>query len=167
MASGLFSFDPLVALRVAPLVSSSCTLFFAWNQHFFLSLLNRPEDRKLTKAYIPIYFPKFFAPGTVVVLVFLTATISSSTANLYTQRAALEASGSFVWYAAGAVLAASHLLFIPAVAPHVQTIYGADEKTDVHGALGSWLSANFARMVTVDLLAWVACTFAVIKTVRV
>ncbi|RSL53419.1 hypothetical protein CEP54_010436 [Fusarium duplospermum] len=59
MDSGL-SFDPLVALRAAPLVSTTCSLLYAWDQHFFLGLLNRPENRATSKPLLQSYFTTFF-----------------------------------------------------------------------------------------------------------
>ncbi|KAI1505230.1 hypothetical protein F5X99DRAFT_368772 [Biscogniauxia marginata] len=166
MASGLF-FDPLVALRAAPLVSSTCTLLFAWDQHLFLGILNRPETRTHSKPMLPAYFKKFFYTGLPMVLGFVTTTTSTAVANLYTQRAALQARGSFWWYAAGASIAVSHLAFAPFIAPSIQATLEADADGDANKSLDEWLSVNAIRSLTVDLGAWIAVTVAVLKTLRV
>ncbi|TEA09888.1 hypothetical protein C8034_v011549 [Colletotrichum sidae] len=57
MASSL----TLTTLRLAPLLSSTCTLLFAHDQHFFLTLFNRPETRKQSTNLVPTYFRLFSA----------------------------------------------------------------------------------------------------------
>lgn len=165
MASKLF-FDPLVALRAAPLVSSTCTLLYAYDQHFFLGLLNRPETRRHSKALLPPYFRTFFRQGVVFVVAMLAVTTWASVANLYVRRPRLSATGSVWWYIAGAVLSSSHLLFIPGVAPSIKRISeaGSGGEEDVNGALDEWLRVNKIRMLTVDLAAWIACVVAAGKS---
>ncbi|KAI0594413.1 hypothetical protein F4775DRAFT_574130 [Biscogniauxia sp. FL1348] len=166
MASGLF-FDPMVALRAAPLVSSTCTLLYAWDQHLFLSLLNARQVREHSRPLLPPYFKTFFRKGLPMVLGFLTVTTSTAVANLYTQRAALQARGSLWWYTAGAALAVSHLGFVPFVAPSVQALMEASSEDDTNKTLDEWLSVNMVRSLTVDLGAWIAVAVAVVKTLRV
>lgn len=162
MASRLF-FDPLVALRAAPLVSSTCTLLFAWDQHLFLSNFNLPETRKQTGLIISPYFKSFFQRAIWQVLGFITVTASTSVLNLYTGRPLLNARGSASWYMAGATLSAGHLLFVPIIAPKVRDL-AEDTKGDSNDSLDRWLSINAVRGLTVDLAAWVACIIAVGKT---
>ncbi|KAI1641218.1 hypothetical protein F4809DRAFT_216543 [Biscogniauxia mediterranea] len=166
MASGLF-FDPMVALRAAPLVSSTCTLLYAWDQHLFLSLLNARQVREHSRPMIPIYFKKLFYRALPMVLGFLTVTTSTAVANLYTQRATLQARGSLWWYTAGAALAVSHLGFVPFIAPSVKGMIEASSEDDANKSLDEWLSVNMIRSLTVDLGAWIAVTVAVVKTLRV
>ena len=163
MASGLF-FDPLVALRAAPLVSSTCTLLYAWDQHLFYSNFNRPETRLLTKPVVAPYFKVSFRRGLPQVLILITATTATAIANLYNSRPLLNTRGSTTWYRAAAALAASHLLFVPFIAPKVKGLVEEDPAVDANDALDGWLSTNAIRSLTVDLAAWVACVVAVGKT---
>ncbi|OIW32346.1 hypothetical protein CONLIGDRAFT_266872 [Coniochaeta ligniaria NRRL 30616] len=165
MASKLF-FDPLVALRAAPLVSATCTLLYAYDQHFFLGLLNRPDTRQHSRPLLPAFFRSFFREGVVFVVAMLAVTTWGSVANLYVNRPSLSARGSFGWYVAGAVLSSSHLLFVPGVAPSIKRITGAEAggEEDVNADLDEWLGVNKVRMLTVDLAAWVACVVAVGKS---
>ncbi|KAK3290204.1 uncharacterized protein B0H64DRAFT_413624 [Chaetomium fimeti] len=166
MASRLF-FDPVVALRAAPLVSATCTLLYARDQDFFLRIFNEPGNREKSRALLPSYWRIFFRRGVVVVVGCLAATFWSSIANLFVRRRALEATQSFWWYVAGAALAAGHLLFIPAVAPSVRAISNADKDgTDPNSALDGWLVINRFRMWTVDIAAWAACAVAVTRTLE-
>lgn len=163
MASGLF-FDPLVALRAAPLVSSTCTLLYAWDQHLFLSTLNRPETRKLSGPVVSPYFKVLFRRAIYQVLGFLAVTASTSIANLYSQRPLLNGRGSASWYKAGAILSASHILFVPIIANSVKSLVEDTHEDDSNGTLDRWLSINAIRGLTVDLGAWLACVVAVGKT---
>lgn len=162
MASKLF-FDPVVALRAAPLVSSTCTFLYAWDQHLFLSNFNLPETRALSKPVISPYFKAFFRRAIWQVLGFITVTASTSVLNLYTGRPSLDARGSAWWYTAGAVLSTSHLFFAPLIAPNVQGLV-EETKEDINDMLDKWLSINAVRSLTVDLAAWAACVVAVGKT---
>ncbi|KXH47141.1 hypothetical protein CSAL01_08550 [Colletotrichum salicis] len=166
MASGQF-FDPLVALRVAPLVSSTCTLLFAWDQHFFLSLFNdTPELRKKSAPMLKPYFNNFFSRGVFIVLGFIAVSTSTGIANLFNQPAALRSQSTFRWYAAGTAMSAGHLLFVPAVAPHVKDLAEAKDDDDVNRILDKWLNANWLRMVTVDVGAWISFSVATLSTLR-
>ncbi|KAI3393267.1 hypothetical protein diail_4497 [Diaporthe ilicicola] len=166
MASNLF-FDPLVALRAAPLVSTTCTLLFAYEQHFFLSLFNRPQTRSETKRFLPAYFTMFFAEGVVQVFGFIGVTAVTSLANLYLHKRGpipLAEQGAYWWYATAAGLAVSHLLYTPLVAPPVYAIRGdkpLKQGEDVNKKLDDWLWANCLRMLTTDLGAWLAAALAV------
>ncbi|KAK4109000.1 hypothetical protein N656DRAFT_783665 [Canariomyces notabilis] len=172
-------FDPVVALRAAPLVSSTCTLLYAWDQDFFLGLLNRPENhRARSRALLPPYFRTFFRRGVGFVVGCLAVTTWSSVANLYVRRPALHARQSFWWYVAGAALSSGHLLFVPVIAPSIKAIWDADagkpetaEGTngagiDANAALDEWLVINKIRSLTVDLAAWVTCVVAVTRTLE-
>ncbi|KAK3304891.1 uncharacterized protein B0T15DRAFT_255249 [Chaetomium strumarium] len=161
-------FDPIVALRAAPLVSATCTLLYAFDQDFFLGLFNLPENRARSRALLPSYYRPFFRRGVGFVVGCLAVTTWASIGNLYARRPALHARQSFWWYVAGAALSSSHLLFIPAVAPHVKAIWEADavEDSDANASLDQWLAANRLRSWTVDLAAWVACAVAVVRSLE-
>lgn len=166
MASGLF-FDPRVALTAAPLISSTCTLLFAWDQTFFLSLLNQPQHRTKTRPMLRGYFESFFYRATSSVCVFIALTSATCVANLYTQPLLLRGRGSYKWYMAGAALAAGHLVFVPAIAPSCKALVEAGEDTDTNGLLDGWLSINTTRLLTVDVAAWAAILVGCLKTLRV
>ncbi|KAK4237267.1 hypothetical protein C8A03DRAFT_44876 [Achaetomium macrosporum] len=161
-------FDPIVALRAAPLVSATCTLLYAFDQDFFLGIFNRPENRNSSRALLPSYWKTFFRRGVGFVVGCLAVTTWSSVANLYVRRPALHARQSFWWYVAGAALSSSHLLFIPAVAPSVKAIWdaGTVEGSDPNASLDEWLGVNRLRTFTVDLAAWVACAVAVTRSLE-
>ncbi|KAH6649392.1 hypothetical protein F5144DRAFT_542593 [Chaetomium tenue] len=169
MATRPFPSPPLlVALRITPLISTTCTLLYARDQDFFLRLFNHPAShRTKSRALLPSYWQAFFRRGIYLVVGCLGATFWSCVANLYVRRAALHARGSFWSYAAAAGLSVGHLLFVPAVAPSVKAIWDAEEEgTDANKALDEWLWVNKVRMWTVDLAGWVACVVAVTRTLE-
>ncbi|KAK2010247.1 hypothetical protein LZ32DRAFT_385680 [Colletotrichum eremochloae] len=166
MASRLI-FDPMVALRVAPLVSSTCTLLYARDQHFFLGLFNRtPESRRKSAPMLKSYFDAFFRRGVWVVLGFIAVSVTTATTNLYVQSEALRATSASRWYAVGATMSAGHLAYVPLVAPHVKALMEAEGEEDINGILDSWLGVNWWRMVTVDFGAWLAFGVAVATTLH-
>lgn len=76
----LNTFNPLTALAIAPLVSSTCTLWYAFDQHHFLSIFTMRPGDELEKV-IPEYFTRFFAAGLPRVLVLLGTTCLSVAGN--------------------------------------------------------------------------------------
>ncbi|KAL2163843.1 hypothetical protein VTH06DRAFT_5902 [Thermothelomyces fergusii] len=173
MASRLV-FDPLVLLRVTPLVSSTCTLLHGRDQGFFLGLLNRPESRRAgSGALLPAYFSAFFRRGVVVVVALLAVTAWSSVANLCSARGPAAIADRLRlrwWYAAAAAFSTAHLLFVPLVAPPIKAIVDADkddgDPADANAALETWLRINRVRTLTVDLAAWIASLGAVVSSLR-
>lgn len=157
-------FDPMVALRAAPLLSATCSLFFGFEQSFWLSVINTRELRHKTKPLIQPLFTRFFNRGVIIVVSGIAVSFWSGLANLYVRRAALQSRGSFWWYVAGTVGALSHLTFVPLVAPSIKDITAATEGTDPNERLDDWIAVNNIRTLTVDLFAWAAFAVAVGKT---
>ncbi|KAJ2896215.1 hypothetical protein MKZ38_005744 [Zalerion maritima] len=157
-------FDPFTCLKIAPLVSSTATLWFAQDQHFFLSLFTNPEIREEADDILPRWFEPFFYNGLPRVLVPITVTASACLANLRMSGDSLRSKGAFAWYAAGAVCAIGHLTYVPWVAPPIENI--VKQKTVGRNVeeLSIWLKVNALRMMTTDLGAWVCCLIAVVRT---
>ncbi|KAF4595805.1 integral membrane protein [Ophiocordyceps camponoti-floridani] len=156
------SLDPLVLLRCAPLLSSTCSLLYGWDQHFFLGLLHRQENRRLIRPY----FASFFRRGLPFVLAALAVTSAGGIANLFVRCP----SSSRPWYGAGLVLAAAHLLYVPLIAPVCQGLLlpeGRDgDGNDASLELRRWLCVNAWRTLTVDLGACIAFIVATTTSLR-
>ncbi|KAA8643975.1 hypothetical protein EYZ11_008227 [Aspergillus tanneri] len=163
MASRII-FDPLVALRLSPLISSTCSLWFAWDQHLFLRVFVNPTNRSFSDQYLPTYFRTFFRGGLTWVLVLLGVTLATASLNIATDRASLRARQSLQWYAAGAAFSAGHAAFAPIVAPKVRAISEDHSKGKSTRDLEGWLRLNLARMFTVDAAAWVCFAVGAIRT---
>ncbi|KAF4120575.1 hypothetical protein GMORB2_3013 [Geosmithia morbida] len=180
-------------LLVAPLVSSTASLLFAWDQHLFLSLLAHPtiaepvtagpEPHAGTNALLPPYFRRFFRRGLGRVVTFLAVTTWSSLGAVHHFGPLLRSKGSLGWYVGAASLAVGHLLFVPAVAYPIKSISeneGGGVEVPVEDAaqkdaagggglsnidhLNRWLRVNLVRTLTTDTGAWICAVTAVTKT---
>lgn len=174
MASGTF-FSPQKTLLLAPVVSSTCSLLFAWDQHIFLNLLTHPELSDRTNAILPTYWRVFFPRGLAQVVSFLGITTWTSIGAVVYHKALLQKRGALPWYVASATLAVAHLVFVPFVAPAIKYIMedeggrSRERKVAEPGnrnvdMQSKWLGYNMVRMLTTDLGAWVCCLVGVMKT---
>ncbi|KAG6021676.1 hypothetical protein E4U41_002426 [Claviceps citrina] len=177
MASAAFfsSFDARKALLLAPLVSSSCSLLHAWDQHVFLGHLTHPELSDRANAMLPAYWRVMFPWGITQVVSLLGATTWASVGAMARHTALLRSRGSLLWYAGAAGLAVGHLLFAPLVAPLIKYMMddeGGRPRERKRAEPGNrnveaqrmWLEYNLLRLLTTDLATWVCCAVAVGKT---
>ncbi|KJZ70749.1 hypothetical protein HIM_09882 [Hirsutella minnesotensis 3608] len=175
MASGLFSPHQhpkmATALLLAPLVSSTGSLLFAWDQHLFLSTLIKPElaDGGHSEAVLGPYWRALFPAGLSQVVGLLSVTTWTSVGAIAACRGLLQRRGAASWYAAAVALAVGHLLYVPLVARRIE--FMSAEESSEHGRRGKtrvqvqreWLTVNLVRMLTTDLGAWACCLVAVSK----
>ncbi|KAL4914100.1 hypothetical protein BDW62DRAFT_149238 [Aspergillus aurantiobrunneus] len=158
MASGLI-LEPYALLRTAPLVTSTCSLWFSLDQDFFLDIFLHADHRTRSNDLLPSFFGVFFRRGVARVIGLLALTISAGSYNILVDRQQQHGAGSqrsLFWYTAGTVMAASHLLFVPGVAPKIQAIVEDQSKGQSTRDLERWLTVHRVRTWTVDLAAW-AC----------
>lgn len=161
MASGLV-LDPRSLLRTAPVITSTCSLWYSIDQDFFHEIFTHPGHRAASNKLLPSYFRVSFRYGVVKVLGLLALTMSSGGFNiLAARRSGAVRSPSLPWYTAGTVLAASHLLFVPSIAPKVQAIMEDRSKGQSTDDLEGWLKIHRVRTWTVDLAAWVCFVIGV------
>lgn len=117
MASGLFV-DPATLLRLTPLISSTCTLWFAWDQRVMYSTFTHPDLHKESTAILPLWWRKVFESHDVERVLFpITVTAVASFVNIRKYGRLLQAKGSWAWYAAGAALAVGQYVFSELVVP--------------------------------------------------
>ncbi|CAI7603783.1 unnamed protein product [Penicillium viridicatum] len=135
MASGLF-FDPLKLLRVAPLLTTTSALLYAWDEHWYLSGFLRSEHKSETETILPSYFRRFFEQGVFIIAGLNTLTVSTSVANLLIDRPVLDRLRSSRWYWAG-------LGFTRWIDIHRIRVYVAD--------LPAWMSFLAAVLSTIHL----------------
>ncbi|KAI1310355.1 hypothetical protein F5Y03DRAFT_345912 [Xylaria venustula] len=151
-----------VLLHLVPVMSSTSSLWYAWDQYEQMALFRMSELRGLSNQLLPKYFPSFFARGTPRVLGLLLTTAVSCGVILRSSSALMRDTGAFPWYVAGLSLAISHLAWAPAILPLVRAMEkDAREKNIAH--LDAWLRLHVWRSLTVDLGAWVCCIVATIK----
>ncbi|XXH05458.1 hypothetical protein Hte_011885 [Hypoxylon texense] len=163
MALGLF-IDPTTLLRIAPAISSTCSLWFGWDQYEFLQLFLKPDIQPHTNKLLPSYFDTLFNRGAPRVVGLLLTTILTSAANLrYAPEGLLQERGSFHWYACGIAFALGHQIYFPLILPSIKAITG-DAKEENVSELRKWLYVHNWRTLTVDLAGWVCCIVAAVKT---
>lgn len=165
MASGQL-FDPVVLLRVAPLITSSASLSYCWAQNVFISIFTRSRNREKSNALLPTYIEDWFYGYTGQLIATYTTTILTASANLYYQRQVLDASDSAKWYAAGALFSAAHFAFVPAVAWKFTSIINNETKGNSVKVLDEWLRVHRLRTLTVDMLSWGCILIGVLRSVK-
>ncbi|KAI1419262.1 hypothetical protein F5Y12DRAFT_720942 [Xylaria sp. FL1777] len=150
-----------VALRLVPIISSTSTLWYAWDQYEQMTLFRTRELRPLSNQLLPRYFTSFFARGAPRVLgLLLTTAVSCGGILRYSSHA--RGKGALPWYVAGLSLALSHLAWAPAILPSVRAIE-KDAKEKNVAQLDEWLRLHVWRSLTVDLGAWLCCIVATSK----
>lgn len=164
MASRQF-FDPVVLLRIAPLVTSSATLSYCWAQNVFISIFTRERNREKSNTLLPTYVEDWFYGYTGQLIAAYTTTILTAGVNCYHHRQIFAAANSAKWYAAGAIFSAAHFAFIPAVAWKFTAIINDETKGHSVRVLDDWLKVHRIRSLTVDIVSWGCILMGVLRAV--
>ncbi|KAI1635702.1 putative integral membrane protein [Biscogniauxia mediterranea] len=158
-SAGLSAILPLV-----PVISTTCSLWFAWDQYEFLTLFRKPDLQPLSNKLLPSYFTSFFNRGAPRVLGLLSTTVLSCGAILrYSPGTILHDRGAFSWYVAGLSFALGHQIYVPFILPSIRALRGDAKERNV-AELESWLRVHTWRSLTVDLAAWICCLVATLKS---
>lgn len=172
MASGLI--NGKTALLLTPLVTATCSLFFARDEHLFLSGFTDKKHSALANKLLPTYFERFFYDSFPMLMSTLGGTFWGSLGAIYVTRPLLDRKGSYAWYVATAVLSMAHLGFVPMVAGPIKDMIddgNADAEVEEEeknvDKLKTWLGVNKVRMLTVDLAAFACAFIAAAKTLGV
>ncbi|KAI1923989.1 hypothetical protein LOZ58_002374 [Ophidiomyces ophidiicola] len=155
MASGAF-FDPIRLLRVAPLISSTGTLVYATAELIYNSSFLHHSVRKTSNELLPNWWNVVFHRGVWVVLALNLTTSTTAIANLILDHHFSIPTFSTKLYLAGLVGAVGHLFFVPWVAGPIRDIIDGRSTGGASGDMEKWLGFHRIRMVTADLVAWVA-----------
>lgn len=164
MASGLF-FDPLKLLRIAPLLTTTSSLVYAWDEHWYLSGFLHSKHQEETKKILPSYFRRFFEQGIFVIAGLNTLTISTAITNLLTDRPVLDRLQSSRWYWAGLGFTVCHFLFVPLIAYPIRDIMEDRSRGNSTNDLRRWLDVHRVRVLVADLPAWMSFLGAVLSTI--
>ncbi|RMZ76369.1 hypothetical protein DV738_g4978, partial [Chaetothyriales sp. CBS 135597] len=164
MASGLF-FDPVKLLRVAPLLTTTSLLVYAWDEHFYLSGFLHNEHKAEVEKILPSFFRRFFEQGIYVILGLNALTVSTTIGNLLTESAALDRLGSSKWYWAGLGFTACHFVFVPLVAYPIRDIVEDRSKGKSTKDLKRWLDVHRIRVLVADLPACLSFLGALLSTI--
>lgn len=165
MASRQF-FDPVVLLRITPLITASTTLSYCWAQNVFISIFTRERNREKSNSLLPTYVEDWFYGYTGQLIATYTATALTAGANPYHEYRSIAASDSARWYAAGAILSVAHFAFVPAVAWKFAAIINHETKGNSVKVLDEWLKVHRIRSLTVNVLSWGCFLVAVLKSLK-
>ncbi|EFR04776.1 hypothetical protein MGYG_07783 [Nannizzia gypsea CBS 118893] len=142
---------PRTLMRIAPLVTSTCSLWYSFDQDFLMGVFLHPDRLDQRDKLLPSSSRSFFSSGFVRVVGLLGLTLLSGGYNAFVDKPSRE---SLYWYTTGTLLAASHLIFVPFAAPNVQTIIEDRSQGVPTTGLDSWLFVHRVRTWAVDLAAW-------------
>lgn len=165
MASRQF-FDPVVLLRITPLITASTTLSYCWAQNVFISIFTRERNREKSNSLLPTYVEDWFYGYTGQLIAIYTATALTAGVNPYHEYRSIAALDSARWYAAGAILSVAHFAFVPAVAWKFAAITNHETKGNSVKVLDEWLKVHRIRSLTVNVLSWGCFLVAVLKSLE-
>ena len=147
MASKQF-FDPLTLLRIAPVVSTSMSLWFCVDQYTFYRGLIVPPVREKGNQVLPIFWKTWLPQGLTYIFGLYGLSIGFGIANLY------QGTTPSRLYAIGAAFSASHFLFVPFVAPKIQAMSEGADSDQNWVQQRKWLKVHAIRSLFVDLPGW-------------
>ncbi len=179
MASKAF-FDPLVLLRIAPVVTSTLAMRFSHDQYLFLDNFLAPEHRAKANEIVPSYFTTFFMKGIWDIGILYTLTPATGISNFYARP-----NGAWKWYAAGTALAVFHLAFapfvstspppaqakklltwLPSVVYKVKGLSDDEPKGQGNKLLRQWLDVHILRSWVADVPAWACFVIGCLKSLQ-
>lgn len=163
MTSLSANIDFRTLLYLTPAISSTCSLWYAWDQHYFLNLLTRPDLGPFNKKILPVYFQTYMEQSVLKNFALIITTILSSSAVIYTSPATLlQERGSRSLYQAGIGLAISHYLFAFILIPRIRAIQSNTDQAVAE--LGKLLRLHAFRTMTLELACCLCCVAAATKT---
>ncbi|ROT36439.1 hypothetical protein SODALDRAFT_335540 [Sodiomyces alkalinus F11] len=144
-------------LHLVPVITSTVSLWFAFDQFFFLGIFLNKKVEPYTKEVITPYWNTMINTGLPAIILPLLGTIASTTAILTTtSEEVLRAKGSFGWYIASTALAAAHFGFVPIIMSQIKGL----QNGGLTPVLRRWMVIHVTRSVTVDLFCWITCIVA-------
>jgi hypothetical protein len=151
-------FDPVTLLRVAPVITSSFSLWYCWDQFMFFQNFIVPENRRLGSAFLPGYWKTFLTPGLTCIFTLYGATAMAAAGNIY------RGSTAFWWYTAGVTLSVAHFTFAPFIIGPIEDIINDRAKGESWKDMQRWLRIHVARSLLVDFPAWVCYLLAAMQS---
>ena len=156
--------DLLTILRLAPLVTSTGSLWFCVDQSLFLGCLVPYHNRAEHVSTIPAYWRSFFKPGLGIIFIMYGLTALAAVANLYSSSLvfSLGVTDTTRWYKLGLAFTLAHFAFVPSVAPLITRMI-EDSTGESWRYQVKWLKIHAIRTMLVDLPGWL-CYFAAALT---
>lgn len=144
-------------LHLVPIITSTVSLWFAFDQYFFLGIFLRKDVEPSAKHVLTPYWNTMIGTGLGYVIAPLVGTMTSTATILHTTSTELlQEKGSYYWYITSIALAAGHFAFVPVVLPKIKALSDGG----LTPALRKWMHIHVTRSVTVYFVCWVACVIA-------
>jgi hypothetical protein len=151
----------MTVLHIVPIVCSTISIWFAFDQWFFLRIFLKKDIEPHAHHFLTSYWKSFVDSGVPIVLVGVAGTAASTAVVLSTDTdGVLRDKGSYHWYMASAIFAVGHLSFAAKILPVIRDL----QNDGLTPALRRWLRVHNTRALTVDLACWVSCMVASAKT---
>lgn len=157
---------PVKLLRLIPVISSTISLQFAYDEYAFLSRWVQPAYRAEADALLPAWFTSWGPWGTNVVFGSFATSLASGLANFLAGRDVQGTAVGRYWYAAGVGFATAHLLvWGPTALKLLAMIRKGEPEGRTTVSMSKWLEMHRSRSFLVDLPAVVCFVAALLSVV--
>lgn len=159
---------PLKLLRLIPVISSTASLQFAYDEYAFLSRWVQPQYREHADALLPAWFTSWGPWGTNVVFCSFALSLASGLANFATGWDVDEVILGRYWYLTGFSFAAAHLLvWGPQALKLLAMIRQGEPEGMATVSMGNWLEMHTRRSFLVDFPAVICFIVALMSDIEV
>jgi len=149
-------------LRLCPIISSTTSLVWAYDEYTFLGAWMNPTYRAQADALLPPWFITWAPKGTRVLFTSFPISLIAGIANAYTHRASLEATGALKFYWLGVFFALAHFFYGGMAVRLLKAIRNGEPEGKTTKSMGDWLRMHWARTFTTDLPAVICFTIAAV-----
>ena len=154
----------MLLLRIAPVITSTATLTYAWDQELFLRPFVRDSIRSKANPVLPEYATTWLERGYWMIVILYPASLTLSLANIFAGHRPDVATQRVYW--AGAAFTIGHFLFGQKAIRLLHAIESDESKGNSTDDLKSWLDNNAIRSFAVDLPAWLSFVAAAMMSLK-
>lgn len=163
----------LILLRLAPLLTSTTTLMYAFDHHLFFSAFLAPHLHSQSTTYLPKWLQVFTVPAKWVIFLGYPTTLTLALTNYFSITSSqsssslrLTSSSAGIWYLCGAAGTVAHFFFAPTALRLLGEMMDEKQSDKCLGKMKEWLDMNIRRELVADIPAWVSFGIAVCKSFR-
>ncbi|KAJ6518844.1 hypothetical protein C8R45DRAFT_949493 [Mycena sanguinolenta] len=154
----------LKLLRISPIISSTTSLVWAYDEYTFLGAWMNPAYRTQSDALLPLWFKTWAPNGTRVLFTSFPVSLVTGLANAYTLRHH-KTTRALPFYCLGTFFALAHFFYGPRALRLLKAIRTGEPDGKTTKSMGEWLRMHSVRTVTTDFLAFVCFTVAAVLAV--
>ncbi|KAJ7612450.1 hypothetical protein DFH06DRAFT_148892 [Mycena polygramma] len=153
----------LKLLRLSPVISSTTSLVWAYDEYAFLSSwvnLN-PSYGAQADALLPPWF-KTWAPRGTRVLASFPLSLLAGVANAFTHRESLQAAGALKFYWLGVFFTVAHFFYARRALRLLKAIREGEPAGKTTVSMAEWLKMHQGRTIIADLPSFICFTIAAV-----